>query len=119
MVDGAFFKSSNTSRKMCKINLKPSSDENKCGSLYQRLPLCVGARVLIRRNIDQENYVVNGTDAVVKEIVWENPKDFLSTPTASNEVFSELTNVVDTKLPKYVLVGNITKLLLTIDYYLI
>ncbi|CAF0877342.1 unnamed protein product [Adineta steineri] len=102
MVDTSFFKSSNTSRKNCKINLNPSSDENKCGSLYQRFPICVGARVLIRRNIDQENYIVNGTDAIVKEIVWEDPRDFLTAPVASNNIFSELTNVVNTKLPKYV-----------------
>jgi len=76
-----FSKSTKASQKTCKITLKPSSDENKCGSLYQRLPLCVGARVLIRRNIDQENFIVNGTDAIVKEIVWDDPNDFISKPT--------------------------------------
>jgi hypothetical protein len=119
MTDASFFKCSKSSRKTCKINLKPSSDENKCGSLYQRLPICVGARVLIRRNIDQENSVVNGTDAVVKEIIWEDPRDFLSIPTTSTDLFSELKNVINTKLPKYVVVGSVKKFEMIINCYII
>ncbi|CAF3365403.1 unnamed protein product [Rotaria sp. Silwood2] len=102
MTSTPFFKSSNTSHKICKINLKPSTDENDCGSMYQRIPICVGARVLIRRNIDIGNYVVNGTEAIVKEIVWENPKDFLTAPLLCDDIFSTFTNVINTKLPKYV-----------------
>ncbi|CAF4302547.1 unnamed protein product [Rotaria sp. Silwood2] len=102
MTSTPFFKSSKTSHKICKINLKPSTDENDCGSMYQRIPICVGARVLIRRNIDVGNYVVNGTEAVVKEIVWENPKDFLAAPLLCDDIFSTFTNVINTKLPKYV-----------------
>ncbi|CAF3453929.1 unnamed protein product [Rotaria socialis] len=102
MINTPFYKSSKVSHKACKINLKPSSDENKCGSLYQRLPICIGARVIIRRNIDQDNYVVNGTDAVVKEIVWEDSTDFLLPPTTKDDIFSALSNGINTKVPKYV-----------------
>jgi hypothetical protein len=106
MADTSFYKSSKSSHKTCKTNLKPSRDENKCGSLYQRFPISVGARVLIRRNIDQENYVINGTDAIVKEIVWEDPANFLLPSITSDDIFSELTNVINTKLPKYVELGK-------------
>ncbi|CAF1487611.1 unnamed protein product, partial [Adineta ricciae] len=104
MIDNSFYKASFASNKTCKVKLKPSNDENKCGSLYPRFPLCVGARVLIRRNIDQENYIVNGTDAIVKEIVWEDPRNFLSSPIAVDDTFNSLNNVINTKLPKYVVV---------------
>ncbi|CAF4543497.1 unnamed protein product, partial [Rotaria sp. Silwood2] len=77
-----------TSNRTCKINLKPSPDENKCGSLYRRLPICVGARVIIRRNIDQDNSVING--------------NFLLPPAESEDIFSGLSNVINAKLPKYV-----------------
>jgi hypothetical protein len=109
MIDTPFYKSNKRSLRSCKVNLKPSTDENKCGSLYQRFPICVGSRVLIRRNIDQENYVVNGTDAVVKEIVWEDERDFVSAPPTSDDIFSSLTNVINTKLPKYVELGKFRK----------
>jgi hypothetical protein len=109
MIDTPFYKSNKRSLRSCKVNLKPSTDENKCGSLYQRFPICVGSRVLIRRNIDQENYVVNGTDAIVKEIVWEDERDFVSAPPTSDDIFSSLTNVINTKLPKYVELGKFRK----------
>ncbi|CAF1420062.1 unnamed protein product, partial [Rotaria sordida] len=102
MITTSFFNSSKTSHRACKINLKPSPDENKCGSLYQRLPICVGARVIIRRNIDQDNSVINGTDAIVKKIVWEDSTDFLLPPATSEDLFPGLSNVINTKLPKYV-----------------
>jgi hypothetical protein len=77
MVNTSFFKSSKATHKICKVDLKPSTDESKCGSMYQRLPICVGARVLIRRNIDQDNYIINGMDAIVKQIVWEDSSSCL------------------------------------------
>ncbi|CAF4342879.1 unnamed protein product, partial [Rotaria magnacalcarata] len=102
VVSTPFFKSKKSSERTCKVNLKPSTDENKCGSLYQRLPICVGSKVLIGRNIDQDNFVVNGTDATVTEIVWEDPRDFITTSLRTDDLFSELSNVINTKLPKYV-----------------
>ncbi|MBA7567838.1 hypothetical protein ES708_09556 [subsurface metagenome] len=84
-------------------------DDNKCGSLYKRLPLCVGSRVFIRRNIDQDNYVVNGTDAIVKEIVCEDSTDFVLPSTKSDDIFSDLKNIINTKLPKYVELSKIIK----------
>ncbi|CAF1231792.1 unnamed protein product [Adineta ricciae] len=104
MVDNSFYKVNNASNKTCKIKLKPSSDENKCGSLYVRFPICVGARVLIRRNIDQEHYIVNGTDGIIKEIVWEDARNFLSPALMIDDIFSSLNNVIHTKLPKHVVV---------------
>ncbi|CAF4943531.1 unnamed protein product, partial [Rotaria sp. Silwood1] len=70
--------------------------------MYQRLPICVDVRVLIRRNIDQENYIVNGTDVIVKQIIWEDPNDFLVTPVVYDHLFSGLTDVINTELLKYV-----------------
>ncbi|CAF3454536.1 unnamed protein product [Rotaria sp. Silwood1] len=102
MINTSFFNSSKTSNRTCKINLKPSPDENKCGSLYRRLPICVGARVIIRRNIDQDNSVINGSDAIIKNIVWEDSTDFLLPPAESEDIFSGLSNVINAKLPKYV-----------------
>ena len=106
MIDNSFYKVNNASNKTCKVKLKPSSDENKCGSLYARFPICVGARVLIRRNIDQENYIVNGTDAIIKQIIWEDARNFLSPALMIDDIFSSLKNVIHTKLPKHVVVGN-------------
>lgn len=107
MVNMPFYKNRKTSNGVCKVNLKPSSDENKCGSLYQRLPICIGCRVIIRRNIDQDNCVVNGSDAIVKEIVWEDALDFVCPPVITEDIFSELRNAINTKVPKYVMLGKI------------
>jgi hypothetical protein len=107
MINTPFFKTNKASHRECKIKLKPYNDENKCGSLYQRLPICIGARVLIRRNIDQDNYVVNGTDAVIKDIVWDDTSNFLLPPIKSDDLFSDLSNVINVKLPKYVELSKI------------
>ncbi|CAF4440570.1 unnamed protein product, partial [Rotaria sp. Silwood2] len=102
MINTSFFNSSKTNNRTCKINLKPSPDENKCASLYRRLPICIGARVIIRRNIDQDNSVINGSDTIIKNIVWKNSTDFLLPPAESEDIFSGLSNVINAKLSKYV-----------------
>ncbi|CAF4635116.1 unnamed protein product, partial [Rotaria socialis] len=52
MARSSFFNPIQASNKQCKIALKPSEDENECGSTFEQLPICIGARVICRRNID-------------------------------------------------------------------
>ncbi|CAF4785990.1 unnamed protein product, partial [Rotaria socialis] len=72
-----FFKPLQATNKQCKVILKPSDDENECGSMLEQLPLCIGARVICRRNIDFDQSIVNGTEATVKNIVWNNDDDII------------------------------------------
>jgi hypothetical protein len=39
----------------------------------------------------------------------EDSNDFLLFPTQSNDIFSDLSNAINTKLPKYVELSNILK----------
>ncbi|CAF4252301.1 unnamed protein product, partial [Adineta steineri] len=80
MARTSFFNPVKASKKGCKIQLKPSDDENECGSMFEQLPLCIGARVICRRNIDFDGGMVNGTEATVKDIVWDD-KDNIILPT--------------------------------------
>ena len=87
--------------KECKIVLKPSNDENECGSMFEQLPLCVGARVICRRNIDFDVAMVNGKEAIVKDIVWDD-NDKIVLPMNNRCVFPTLERAVRTTLPKYI-----------------
>ncbi|CAF1477420.1 unnamed protein product [Adineta ricciae] len=88
-------------KKECKIVLKPSSNENECGSMFEQLPLCVGARVICRRNIDFDGTMVNGTEATIRDIVW-NDNDNIVLPMNNRCVFPTLDRSVRTTLPNYV-----------------
>lgn len=72
--------------------------------MYEQLPICIGARVICRRNIDFDGSMVNGTEAIVKDIVWDNSRDIIL-PIPNKSVFRNLQNVVTTTLPKYVELG--------------
>ena len=105
MARTTFFNPVKATKRDCKIQLNPSDDENDCGSMYEQLPLCVGARVICRRNIDFDGAMVNGTEATVKNIVWENTRHILiSVPNKC--VFPDIGNVVTTTLPNYVELGT-------------
>ncbi|CAF3435365.1 unnamed protein product, partial [Rotaria socialis] len=80
MVNTSFFKSSKASHKICKVDLKPSTDESK---------ICVGARVLIRRNIDQDNYIING-------MVLSDGRTYKLEPQESR--FNDINNISMTRL---------------------
>ena len=106
MARTSFFNPVKASKKECKIQLKPSDDENDCGSMFEQLPLCIGARVICRRNIDFDGAIVNGTEAIVKDIIWDN-NDNIVLPMSNRCVFPHLDRVMTTTLPKYVELGNI------------
>ncbi|CAF4115658.1 unnamed protein product, partial [Adineta steineri] len=91
----------NASNKECKIHLKSSDDENECGSMLEELPLCVGARAICRRNIDFDGAMVNGTEATVKDIIWDN-NDNIILPMSNRCVFPNLDEAIKAALPKYV-----------------
>ncbi|MBK7042103.1 MAG: hypothetical protein IPH46_17045 [Bacteroidetes bacterium] len=93
-------------KKGCKIILKPSDDENDCGSMLEHLPLCVGARVICRRNIDFDGAIVNGTEATIKDIIWDNDSDIIL-PMTNRCLFPNLERAMTVKLPKYIELGNI------------
>ncbi|CAF4849772.1 unnamed protein product [Rotaria socialis] len=96
-----FFKPLQATNKQCKVILKPSDDENECGSMLEQLPLCIGARVICRRNIDFDQSIVNGTEATVKNIVWNNDDDIILS--ISNKcLFPYLQRALRVTLPKYV-----------------
>ncbi|CAF2003563.1 unnamed protein product [Rotaria magnacalcarata] len=97
----SFFNPIKSSNKNCKIVLKPSSDENDCGSMFEQLPLCIGARVICRRNIDFDGTIVNGTEATVKDIIWDNDNDIVL-PMSNRCVFPNLDIAITAKLPKYI-----------------
>ncbi|CAF3211367.1 unnamed protein product [Rotaria socialis] len=101
-----FFKPLQATNKQCKVILKPSDDENECGSMLEQLPLCIGARVICRRNIDFDQSIVNGTEATVKNIVWNNDDDIILS--ISNKcLFPYLQRALRVTLPKYVELGII------------
>ncbi|CAF3566882.1 unnamed protein product, partial [Rotaria socialis] len=89
------------SNKECKILLKPSEDENDCGSMFAQLPICIGTRVICRRNIDFDDSMVNGTEATVNDIVWDN-SDHIILPMSHRCVFPNLDRTITTTLPKYI-----------------
>ncbi|CAF3961586.1 unnamed protein product, partial [Adineta steineri] len=101
MARTSFFNPIKASKKDCKIQLKPSNDENECGSMFEQLPLCVAARVICRRNIDFDGGMVNGTEAIVKDIIWDN-NDNIILPMSNRCVFTNLDRAMATSLPKYV-----------------
>ncbi|CAF3960537.1 unnamed protein product, partial [Adineta steineri] len=101
MARTSFFNPIKASNKDCKIHLKPPDDENECGSMFEQLPLCVGARVICRRNIDFDGSMVNGTEATVKDIIWDN-NDNIILPTSNRCVFPNLDRAIRATLPKYV-----------------
>ena len=75
MARTTFFSAVQASKKECKIRLMPSDDENECGSMFEQLPLSIGTRVICRRNIDFDGSMVNGTEAIIKDIIWEDNRD--------------------------------------------
>jgi len=101
MARTSFFNPVKASKKECIIQLKPSDDENECGSMFEQLPICVGARVICRRNIDFDGAMVNGTEAIVKDIVWDNNDDIVL-PMSTRCVFPKLDRAMSATLPKYV-----------------
>ncbi|CAF4534288.1 unnamed protein product [Rotaria socialis] len=101
MVRSSFFNPIKASNKECKIVLKPSQDENECGSMFEQLPICIGARVICRRNIDFDGSMVNGTEATVNDIVWDNI-DTIILPMSNQCVFPNLDQAITTALPKYI-----------------
>lgn len=105
MARSSFFNPIKTSKNECKIHLKPSDDENECGSMFEQLPLCIGARVICRRNIDFDGAMVNGTEAIVKDIVWDDTHDIIL-PISNRCVFPNLHRATTTTLPKYVELGK-------------
>jgi hypothetical protein len=99
--------------------LKPSDDENDCGSMYEQLPLCIGARVICRRNIDFDGQMVNGTEATVKDIIWEDSQEIVL-PILNKCKFPNLEKAITVTLPKYIELGNENfniKISNTINYY--
>jgi hypothetical protein len=105
MARTSFFNPVKASKKKCKIQLKPLADENECGSMFEQLPICIGARVICRRNIGFDGAMVNGTEASVKDIVWDN-NDNIILPMSNRCVFPNLDRAMTTILPKYVELGN-------------
>jgi hypothetical protein len=69
--------------------------------MFEQLPLCVGARVICRRNIDFDGAMVNGTEATIKDIVWDD-NDKIVLPMNNRCVFPTLERSVRTTLPKYI-----------------
>jgi hypothetical protein len=114
-----FFNPTQASKKECRIKLKPSDDENDCGSMYEQLPLCIGARVICRRNIDFDGQMVNGTEATVKDIIWEDSQNIVL-PILNKCKFPNLEKAITVTLPKYIELGNENfniKISNTINYY--
>ncbi|CAF1643694.1 unnamed protein product [Adineta steineri] len=105
MARTSFFNPVKASKKGCKIQLKPSDDENECGSMFEQLPLCIGARVICRRNIDFDGGMVNGTEATVKDIVWDD-KDNIILPTSNRCIFPNLDRAMTVTLPKQIELGK-------------
>jgi hypothetical protein len=105
MAQSSFFNPVKASKKEFKIHLKPSDDENECGSMFEQLPLCIGTRVICRRNIDFDGAMVNGTEATVKDIVWDDNHDIVL-PMSNRCVFPNLDRAMTATLPKYVELGN-------------
>ena len=105
MARTSLFNPIHASKKQCRIQLKPSDDENECGSMFRQLPLCTGARVICRRNIDFDGQMVNGTEAIVKDIVWEDSQDIIL-PKSNTCVFPNLDRAVTVTLPKHIELGN-------------
>ncbi|CAF3615746.1 unnamed protein product [Rotaria socialis] len=101
MARSSFFNPIQASNKQCKIALKPSEDENECGSMFEQLPICIGARVICRRNIDFDGSMVNGTEATVNDIVWDN-SDHIILPMSRRCIFPNLDRAITTTLPKYI-----------------
>ncbi|CAF4112027.1 unnamed protein product, partial [Adineta steineri] len=87
MARTSFFNPIKASNKDCKIHLKPPDDENECGSMFEQLPLCAGARVICR--------------PTVKDIIWNN-NDNIILPTSNRCVFPNLDRAIRAALPKYV-----------------
>lgn len=105
MARTTFFSAVQATQKGSKIRLKPSIDENECGSMFELLPLCIGARVICRRNIDFDGAMVNGTEASVKDIIWEDDRDIVL-PMSNRCVFPSLDSAITVVLPKYVELGK-------------
>ncbi|CAF1168506.1 unnamed protein product [Rotaria sp. Silwood1] len=101
MARSLFFSPVQASKKACKIDLKPSKDENECASMFEQLPICIGARVICRRNIDFDGEMVNGTEAIIKDIVWDKDDDIIL-PMSNRCVFPNLNRALSAKLPKYI-----------------
>ncbi|CAF4040233.1 unnamed protein product [Rotaria sordida] len=101
MARSLFFSPVQASKKGCKINLKPSDDENECASMFEQLPICIGARVICRRNIDFDGEMVNGTEAIIKDVVWDKDDDIIL-PMSNRCVFPNLNRALTVKLPKYI-----------------
>ena len=95
-----FFNHIHASKKECRIQLKPSDDENECGSMFQQLPPCIRARTICRRNIDFDGQMVNGTEAIVKD------SDHIVLPISNTCVFPNLDRAITATLPKYAELGN-------------
>lgn len=107
MAKTSFFNPTKASTKQCKIKLEPSDNENECGSMFERLPICIGARVVCRRNIDFDGSMVNGTEAIVKDVVWDDT-EHLILPSPTRCAFPNLERAIPVKLPKYVELGSET-----------
>ena len=73
--------------------------------MFEQLPLCVGARVICRRNIDFDRAMVNGTEAIVKDIVW-NDNENIVLPMSNRCAFPNFEQVIRTALPKYIGLGK-------------
>ncbi|CAF1196955.1 unnamed protein product [Adineta ricciae] len=101
MARTSLFNPIHASKKEYRIQLKPSDDENECGSMFRQLPLCIGARVICRRNIDFDGQMVNGTEAIVKDIIWEDSQEIVL-PISNTCVFPNLDRAITVTLPKYV-----------------
>ncbi len=87
--------------------------------MYEQLPLCIGARVICRRNIDFDGQMVNGTEATVKDIIWEDSQDIVL-PILNKCKFPNLEKAITVTLPKYIELGNENfniKITNTINYY--
>jgi hypothetical protein len=100
-----FFNPTQASKKECRIQLKPSDDENDCGSMFEQLPLCISARVICRRNIDFDGQMVNGTEATVKDIIWEDSHNIIL-PVSNRCTFPNLEKAITVTLPKYIELGK-------------
>ncbi|CAF4576619.1 unnamed protein product, partial [Rotaria sp. Silwood2] len=105
MARSLFFSPVQASKMGCKINLEPSNDENECASMFEQLPICIGARVICRRNIDFDGAMVNGTEAIIKDIVWDTDDDIVL-PVSNRCVFPNLNRALTVKLLKYIELGN-------------
>ena len=59
---------------MVETSYKPLSrknaSSNKTGNLHTRLPLCLGARVMLIENIWTKNRLVNRALSIFHDIIW-------------------------------------------------